>query len=284
MALPDRILLLVLVIAAVGVYTVRKLERLINSASSRALADLLQVVNRLNKAVFRPTTGKSENSPAEDVSDALEMIDNIGRRVSKQTPALRRVLKARIGIELSYFREKTGITDEELRTLEQRCSTAAFFPVAEGVIEEWTTHTIIREPSFGSYKAVYPDERPWYDPMIVWEYRLQRREEDEGHWDDPTIEVVIHERCIKCWAVGGRFRQSIPPERTARDENVFLEIPLNEKDLSPYRSEIDKPSENPELRLYQQPWIRNYHHGDLDTTRTFWSLTVIDIVDYVGDW
>jgi len=258
---------------------VTKAER----AVLRTAEDLVSIVNRMNAAVIGPNTNANSDNKAQDVYDALNVVERIGHRIATETPSLRRVLEFSIGVRLAHFQEKTGITVEDLKGLEG-LAPQAFWPASSMVVEEWGNHRVIYD-GHGHRKALYRGVQGHFDPIVIWAHALPKR---QGEWEQAYLEIVLHENFIKFWAVDGRFDRKIPPEREARAENVFAAIPLRDGDLVLYRSPSKKETgeeqnEEPEPRAYRPPWIHDYAKGDIFNEQLAWYLTVIDFVSYLSE-
>jgi hypothetical protein len=262
---------------------VRLLEKLVLEKLSRdPSGDLVAVVNRMATSMIRPEPPEAERIRAEGTRDALELMDHyIGHRLFNHIPALRRVLSLQIGISLDLLAEKTGIVAGDLKGLEAHLSIngEAFYPACSMVIEEWATHSVIRDFS-GLRDVLYPGRNSsFFGPVPIWQHELPKR---DGEWSEPHLEVVLHDGHIKFWARDGRFGRRIPPEPVPDDEHVFTVIPISEEELTEYRSDVGKPSEDPEIRIAQKPWIRHYAYGSI-AEGLWWNLTVNDVVAYVGN-
>jgi hypothetical protein len=250
------------------------------SALAYAFTHLLERVQKLESQRVQELE-KQQKRPSEDF-------------LRQNIPSLRRILEFSIGISRQYFQAKTGITDEELEGIDKGqghyVASAVFWPASSIVIEEWATHTLIRDYA-GQRHVLYPGECSAldsisigrYDPFPIWQYKLPRR---EGEWFGPVLEIVLHEQCIKFWARDGRFGRRIPPEPEATSENVFAVIPLEEESLAQYRWVPDTSSEDPFLRGAQHPWTKRYSHSepgaDIHKRTLVWHLKVIDLVAWTG--
>ena len=259
---------------------VKHLERRLDLASM----DVVNIVNRMATAILHPTPVEAENLKAGDTRSALELIDHyIGHRLFQHIPALRRVLYVSILLSRDVLCEKAGITDEELTGLEHQFSTAWLGPASALVIEEWSTHTVIFDDTDHQQPVQYKhNASPYYSrPTVIWKHTIPRSKQDSSDGTlELVVEIVIHRGCIKCWAVDGRFGRSISPDGVAKEEHVFVSIPMEEDGLAQYL-EIDS-IEDPEMRTAQRPWIRHYDHEASDK-KFRWHLTVNDVVSYVRE-
>ena len=262
-------ILVAVLLATCIVYLLDRVKRL-EKAVQRTSIDLVNVVNHLYMAIARPPV-EAEGLKARDMSGALKLIDHyIGYRIASHSPALRRVLSLTIGISLEFLVEKTGITSNDLKGLEeQRSGDGSLFPACSMVIEEWATHRVVRD--FSGQTNVHYDA--WSDgdfrPIVLWRHALPRKREGER---EACLEVVLVEGSVKFWAREGRFG-SMHSETAARDEFIFVAIPLKEENLTEYRGAFDMPSDDPQIA--QVPWIR--HYGSCGG-KTWWNLTVNDVV------
>jgi hypothetical protein len=280
--MPVTVLLLVALVIQL-LLRVSHLENVLKrpSDTKEQSSDLIAPVNRMAVSMFRPKAEESGRLKAAGTYDALELVDrSVGHRLLKHIPALRRVLFVKIGIVLETLSEKTGITAEDLKGLESQLSINgyALFPACSMVIEEWATHTVVRDFS-GQRDVIYPgQDHSYIYPTALWQYELPQR---QGEWNQPYLEVVLHQHCIKFWARDGRFGRRIPPEPVPSDEHVFAVIPLDEAQLGKYRSAADEPSSVPETRLWQNPFARTYEHGT-SGDGIWWDLTVNDVVSFAA--
>lgn len=258
----------------------RKVEGKLENHLAQMPANLIESAKRMSTALLRLEASPDRKPRVEDMQDCLDTFERIGHRIATHTPALRRVLEFSIGIRLSYFQERTGITGEDLKALSERLAPEAFWPTSLMMVEEWATHTVIRDQS-GLRKTLYPGQYLASEPIPIWQHALPRR---QGEWNQPYLEVVLHEGCIKFWAVDGRFGRIVPPQRQALDENIFVLVPTDEKVLADYRSDADNPDSDPEVQIYRKPWIRHYLSGDMfdPDSPKWWSLTITDIVSYAA--
>jgi hypothetical protein len=226
--------------------------------------ELLQLVNHMYTAIIRPLPVEVENNRAESMHQAVQIIDHyIGHHLFSHVPPLRRVLSVSIGIEREYFLQRTGIRDEEMQGLEPQLAPGVFWPASSITIEEWSTHTVVRDCS-GPRSVLYEQDH-WFIPVPLWQHVLPKR---MGEYGDPYLEVVLHDRCIKFWARDGRFGRRIPPEAEAREENAFVVIPLDEQKLADHRMRGNGPREH---------WIRTYMYVAPDES-VRWNFTVRDMV------
>jgi hypothetical protein len=239
--------------------------------------DLVNLVNRMYTAVLRPDPVEVENVQAEDLQNSLKLIEHyVGPHLFHHIPALRRVLKFDIGVSWEFLQATTAVIEEDLRGLDaQRSPNRALWPATSVVIEEWATHTVIRD--FAGLRDVLYSDRTDYrlegalHAYVVWRHELPKR---SGEYDQPYLEVVLHEGCIKFWARSGRFETTTPWEpMVARNEYVLVSIPLNESRLKNFRFDGEPPpapgSRESKPRLYK-------HVAADESIR--WNLAVHDVV------
>ncbi|MEK7408645.1 MAG: hypothetical protein AAB225_26560 [Acidobacteriota bacterium] len=252
---------------------IRRLEQRFEQRFDSQSADLLRLVNHMGTAVLQPGPDEAERPKAESLYEASKLMDEIGYHLRRHIPALREVLSVRIGVSLEFLREKTGITDEELKGLEGQLSPEALWPASSMVIEEWSTHTVITDFS-GRRDVIYPD---WnfldLEPRVIWEHVLPGT---RGFHNGGKLEVVLHEGGVKFWARGGRFKGRHWCGES-EDEYLLASVPLSEDGLRNYRI-LAEPSDDPEMAS----WIRHYGSGVL-AEGVKWTVTVNDVVAFTTE-
>lgn len=92
------------------------------------------------------------------------------------------------------------------------------------VIEQWATHIVVIDYT-GRLKVFYDAAlfSSYDSPKVLWTRPIPP---GEPVWRSGSLEVVLYQGCITCWAVDGRFERRIPPERVARDEYVLVSVPM----------------------------------------------------------
>jgi hypothetical protein len=152
-----------------------------------------------------------ENFKADDLRSAVERIEScIVRRLYYHTPALRRVVSFSIVFSLDFLREKTGVTVEDLKGLEQQFGTrdsapTDFCPAMPTLMEEWATHTVVTDFS-GRRRVIYPNSNLGHYsnyPEVIWSHSLPGTTAF-GQMGG-NLEVVRFCDSIHFWARGGRF-------------------------------------------------------------------------------
>jgi hypothetical protein len=223
--------------------------------------------------LLRASVGERTNTRTGDLRNS-EQFQRIEDRLRAHTPALRRVLTFSVGISRAHFQQKTGITDEELHGLEQRLAPDVFWPADSMVMEEWGTHTIVRDLSGHLATFYWGEYNSFSGPLVIWRHNLPKR---QGELFTPSLELVLHENYIKVWAVDGRFETMIPAEREAKLENIFSVVPTKEKELSQFRVSREHSDDCERTWVSSREWVRQYRFRDQhDHSR--WFLTINDLV------
>jgi hypothetical protein len=262
------------------VQRVKSLERETGKIAKNASLETAEAIGQL-KELFLPSS-RDAGAPNPKTSVAIEASEGGNSRLSEQIPGLRRVLKFSIGVSLNYLREKTGITVEELKGLEEQFGRTKqsqpvwFWPASSMVMEEWATHTVVTDFS-GRRNVIYPDNRSISDHRVIWSRSLSGT---QRFVSGGSLQVVLFEESIILWAIDGRFERE-PVDFAAKSEYRLVTVPLNETILRAFRSS-ETPPEDPMMRFREVSWIRYYECGGPDENLA-WRLTLTDVVGFVAE-
>jgi hypothetical protein len=267
----------ILLILPAFIYLLYKLDRRIERLETLT-ANLLPSIERLGNAALRRPAEDVNRVHITDSADATKVLEDLGRRIYRHAPALRRVLNLSVGLSRDFLGAR-GIRDDDLQGLDARAHLApeVLWPATDLTIEFWSTHTVITDLT-GYRKVVYAENSSW--PLVLWKHDLPTHENEYG---TASLEVVLYQGSLKVWAVGGRFGRRIPPEPVPPAESIWVEIPTNAAELEKYR--IRPPStEDPELEFYfrETSWETSYSFEDPDE-RFRWVMTVYDMVRFVQE-
>ena len=217
---------------------------------------------------------RSDGLTTEEVV-AAQIATALGR------PPLRRVVRFSMWMAREFTRDVAGITDAELEELTSQVATARFWPSAGMVLQEWTTHTAVFD-EFSGYRSTFydPDPRSYCSaPKVLWSHSFGSQV--EGPTAGGRLEIVLHEKALKCWGREGRFGGKCWFGE-AEDKYVFIAIPLDEERLRPYLLPDDEPDEVGHVSLepaYKRTaWYREYDHTD--PRGCGWHLEITDMTAY----
>lgn len=105
----------------------RRIARLEKVIDELAPLKMVKMVERLGKAAFRPA--KQDELAVCDRNDAHNVLDKIGYRIFKGTLALVEYGVFSMGVLRDFLREK-GVTDGDLRGLEEQLAPNVFWPAS----------------------------------------------------------------------------------------------------------------------------------------------------------
>jgi hypothetical protein len=283
--IPEIALVAVGVVAAYIAGLVDRVKRLEKQAEQTS-KEFVEVVNRLAARYFHPSVSELKDIKAHDTGTALDRIENyIFRSLFKYTPALRRVVSFSILVSVDFLREKTGVTLDDLKGLEQQFGDPEpkeLWVAKSTVMEEWATHTVVTDFA-GRREVIYPSYNFGHymiDPKVIWSHSLPGTEMF-NYSTGGNLEIVLFQGSIFFWAKGGHFGSGME-KGGAKAEYYLVHVPLDEGMLKEFRSRMDTPNENPEIRFLQVPWIRHYDYEEPDG-KFCWTLRVTDVVGYVAE-
>jgi hypothetical protein len=147
-------------------------------------------------------------------------------------------------------------------------------------MREWATHTEIWNDS-GRKLLLFANEQRSFDPIVFWAHSLPRR---EGEYAAPRLELVLHEKTIKFWAVGGRFGSRSIIDFCALEEHTLVKISLEAKKLEAHRVRPNEADDQPS-KQYEDAWRRQYQWGGVGgEDQRIWWLQTVDLIQYVDRW
>jgi hypothetical protein len=181
-----------------------------------------------------------------------------------------------ININLRAFLQRTGLTLDEIHSLELPVGSEVLHVAVRTIVEEWATHTAIWDHSGRRIASFYPDESA-LAPRVVWRRELPKHQSEVF---SANLELVIHENSIKFWSLNGRFGQKNPWEAIAEPCNTFVEIPLSTEELEPFRWKPEPVDDGLPNLSRERDWVRHYLHGNAIEEENSWSLSVTDVAAY----
>ena len=157
---------------------------------------------------------RPSQAAAEHDGGALDLVEEIGKRINRQAPALRQVFRFSIGMRLDYLAEKTGTTREDLKSPDLLLAPEAFWSANDMVLQEWATHTEIWDHS-GRQRLLVANEKYGFLPIVFWTHYLPKRDNETS---TPSLQFVLHEDAIKLWAIVEFWPPILPrPVRFGRE-------------------------------------------------------------------
>jgi hypothetical protein len=192
------------------------------------------------------------------------------------------------------FKETLGLTDAEVSFLEPRIPIGRLFPSVSIRLEDWRSHLVLNVEEPGPYslgehwegkraikhegdefayerrerkETVYAHDFDRYGKLDLWRRFLSEAREE---YISPGVEDTW---TMYLGAIGGRFGQSVLPDRIRTDENTYLELRITEGDLRSYSFiETEDGEDDPD-------WRKKYRNEQ--SNGVSWELCVVDVQKYL---
>lgn len=251
---------------------VRELERL---NTTRTRAEVLDVQEFL-KTLRDYHLGRFPR--LNEAHDSIDGARELAEILSIERPGLRRVLSFSMWMSRTFVRDVAGITDEELTELENQIfvTEERVWPTSSMTIEQWDTHTVVIDGR-GHRTTIYSPE-PWHmamRPNVICRLPFGT---SKGPSQRGTLEIVLWDDAIRCWAIEGRFKGRYWSGESEK-EYLFITIPLKQDELNTFVRPDDDESVDTEYRYKSKPWDKQYEKED-ENKGVGWSLHVLDNVAY----
>jgi hypothetical protein len=234
---------------------------------------------QLRESLKDPTaTGTMRDMARAFTSDNME---GIARALTTQLPPLQRVLTFSMWMSRDFVRNVAGITDAELEEIKEKVAKVRVWPAQSITVQQWNTHTVVVFDD-SCQKTIY-ESKPWddlVDPTTIWQHTFGQNV--DGPCKDGILEVVFHQRAIKCWARNGRFKGKYWSHKS-EDEYLFITIPLEDDKLNSFLVPDNDDSVEPPYRYESQPWDKMYHCEN-NERGIGWDLHILDNIAREINW
>ena len=107
------------------------------------------------------------------MSDALDRVDRVCNHLRVHSPGLRKVLIFSIGMSLDSLRQKTLLSEDDLKGLEKHVPGKTFWPAPRTTYEMWSTHSAVTD-FLGQTMPLYSDDLQSRNPKALWRHEFGR--------------------------------------------------------------------------------------------------------------
>lgn len=212
----------------------------------------------------------------EEYENDDNLIRDLSKALTTDLPPLERVLTFSMSMKLESLKRVARISDRDLeaRQFKKMLCGDEIRPAHKVTMEQWNTHTvIIPSTEYSRYSrrsgTIYR-HRPWTDWQwghIIWCWEL-------SEMFGGSLEVVLNANAIRFWGRGGQFQTKFF-RAVADDSNVFINIPLDDQELSSYL--VVKPRDTYPYCFdsHSTMFLKTYSHQD-DSQGIKWELVIQD--------